>query len=133
MKNSPKIALIEDDVDLLEMFKLKLRLEGFETITAEDGVAALKLIQDEIPDLILLDMLLPQKDGFEVLKTVKNSTDRKIKSIPVIVITNLSSDEDIYEAKKLGACEYLIKVDITPSEVISKITEILCKKKQKSK
>lgn len=129
MKKSPKIALIEDDIDLLEMFKLKLKLEGFNTVTAEDGVAAIKLIQSEIPDLVLLDMLLPMKDGFEVLKTIKGSGDRKIKSIPIIVITNLSSDEDIYEAKKLGACEYLVKVDITPADVISKITDILYNKK----
>lgn len=130
MKNSPKIALIEDDVDLLEMFKLKLKLEGFNTVTAEDGVAAIKLIQNEIPDVILLDMLLPLKDGFEVLRTIKGSSDRKIRSIPVIVITNLSSDEDIYEAKKLGASEYLVKVDITPADVISKITDMLYKKRK---
>ncbi|MFA6096656.1 MAG: response regulator [Candidatus Paceibacterota bacterium] len=133
MKNSPKVALIEDDIDLLEMFKLKLKLEGFNTVTAEDGVAAIKLIQDEIPDVILLDMLLPLKDGFEVLRTIKGSGDRKIRSIPIIVITNLSSDEDIYEAKKLGASEYLVKVDITPADVISKITDMLYKKSNKKR
>lgn len=129
MKQTPKIALIEDDADLLEMFKLKLTIEGFVTVTAEDGVAALKLIENERPDLVLLDMLLPLKDGFEVLREMKSSLDKKIKSIPVVVVTNLSSEEDIYEAKKLGACEYLVKVEITPAKVIAKINEILTKKK----
>lgn len=131
MKNPTKIALIEDDVDLLEMFKLKLKLEGFETVTAEDGVSAIKLIQGEIPDLVLLDILLPLKDGFEVLRTIKNSIDRKIRSIPVIVITNLSCDEDIHEAKKLGAYDYLVKVDTTPADIIKKISAALSKNKKK--
>jgi len=131
MKTPTKIALIEDDADLLEMFKLKLKIEGFQTVTAEDGVSAIKLIQGEIPDLILLDILLPLKDGFEVLRTIKNSIDRKIKSIPVIVITNLSSDEDIREAKKLGAYDYLVKVDTTPADIIKKISTALSKNKKK--
>jgi len=133
MKNTPKIALIEDDADLLEMFKLKLKLEGFNTVTAEDGIDALRVIKNELPDLILLDMLLPKMDGFEVLKSIKKSKDAKIKTIPVIIVTNLSSDEDIYEAKKLGAAEYLIKVDVTPADIIEKIIKILSKNKRKIK
>lgn len=132
MKSSTKIALIEDDADLLEMFKLKLNLEGYETITAEDGVSALKIIRNELPDLILLDMLLPRKDGFEILQELKTSIDKKLKSIPVVVITNLSSEEDIYEAKRLGAYEYLVKVNTTPAEVISKISNILKKRKNET-
>lgn len=116
-----KIALIEDDVSIREMYKMKLEMEGYNVICAENGKEALELIKKEKPDLILLDILMPKKDGFEVLKELKNSQDDDIKSIPVIMLTNLSNKEDISEASKLGAVDYVVKAKASPSEVVDKI------------
>lgn len=116
-----KIALIEDDVNIREMYKMKLEIEGYNVICADDGEKALKVIKEESPDLVLLDILMPKKDGFEVLKELKNSQDSDIKSIPVVMLTNLSNREDIFEAKKLGASDYLVKAKVTPNEVADKV------------
>ena len=116
-----KIALIEDDASIREMYKMKLEMEGYNIVCADDGEKALEVIKKENPDLILLDILMPKKDGFEVLKELKNSQDSGVKSIPVVMLTNLSNREDIAEAEKLGATDYLVKAKITPSEVADKV------------
>lgn len=116
-----KIALVEDDADIREMYKMKLELNGYDVLTAEDGKEAMELIKKANPNLVLLDILLPKKDGFEVLKEIKDSTDEKVKSVPVIMLSNLSSKEDIEEAKKLGASDYFIKAKTSPREIVEKI------------
>ena len=116
-----KIALIEDDVTIKEMYKMKLEMEGYSVVCANDGEKALEVIKKENPDLILLDILMPKKDGFEVLKELKNSQDSGVKSIPVVMLTNLSNREDIAEAEKLGAADYLVKARVTPNEVANKV------------
>lgn len=124
--NSPqklKIALIEDDQSISEMYRMKLELGGYEVLTAKDGKEAVELVKKENPDLVFLDILLPKKDGFEVLKELKNSTDEKIKSTPVIMLSNLSNKEDVKEAKKLGASDYFVKAKISPKEMAEKIGE----------
>ena len=118
-----KIALIEDDANIRKMYRMKLELSGYNVLTAEDGKEAVELIKKANPDLVLLDILLPKKDGFEVLKEIKDSTDKKIKSIPVIMLSNLSSKEDISEAKQLGASDYFVKAKINPKEVAEKVNE----------
>lgn len=125
MNSTKKIALIEDDAGIREMYKIKLELSGYDVITAEDGKRGLELIEKEKPDLVLLDILLPKKDGFEVLGEIKKSEDEKVKSIPVIMLSNLSNEEDVNEAKKLGAGDYLIKAKVDPKEVAEKIDEFL--------
>lgn len=129
MHTNTKIALIEDDPDLQDMFNMKLKLEGYRAVCADNGADAIKLINKEKPDMILLDLLLPKMDGFEVLKSIRKSKDKKIRTTPVIVVTNLSSEEDVQEARKLGADEYLLKVRITPSIVIKKISKLFSKNK----
>ena len=116
-----KIALIEDDANIRKMYKMKLELSGYDVLVAEDGAKALDLIKKANPDLVLLDILLPKKDGFEVLKEIKDSTDKKVKSIPVIMLSNLSNKEDIEEAKKLGASDYFVKAKISLKEATEKI------------
>ncbi len=120
-----KIAIIEDDLEIKDMYRIKLELGGYEVVSAENGADVLKLIKSEKPDLILLDILLPKKDGFEVLREIKDSKNKEIKSIPVIMLSNLSNKEDIDEAKKLGASDYFIKAKISPKEVAEKIGEFL--------
>lgn len=119
-----KIALIEDSANIREMYKMKLELSGYDVIIAEDGKEAVKLVKKANPDLVLLDILLPKKDGFEVLKELKDSKDKKAKSVPIIMLTNLSSKEDINEAKKLGASDYFVKAKTSPKEIVEKIDEI---------
>lgn len=118
-----KILIVEDDVFISEMYANKLQKAGFEVSLARDSQEALSKLKEIRPDLILLDIVLPKIDGFEVLKTIKN--DPKFKKIKVVLLTNLSEAEDIKKGLELGADAYLIKAHSTPSEIIEKIKEIL--------
>jgi len=123
-----KIALIEDDENTREMYRIKLELNGYEVATAESGKKALNLVKKEKPDLVLLDILLPEKDGFEILKEIREATGKSVKTVPVIVLSNLSNKEDIEEAKKLGAVGYFVKAKITPKEMVEKVEKFFKKK-----
>lgn len=118
-----KILLVEDDTFILEMYATKLLNFGYEVLTATDGEEALKIIKEKHPDFILLDLILPSVDGFDVLKAVKKNP--KTKSIPIILLTNLGERQDVEQGLKLGADDYLIKAHFTPSEVIEKIQNLL--------
>lgn len=122
MKNG-RILIVEDDEFLLSMYQTKLSLENFEVITALNGLQGVKVAQKEMPDLILLDLNLPEMNGFEVLENLKNH--EQTKNIPVLVLTNYSQKEDIDRCFKLGAADYLIKAHFIPSEVVTKIKKIL--------
>ena len=119
MTNKKHILLVEDDEFLAELYATKLNLEGFEVSLASDGEKGLKLIKEENPDLVLLDIIMPKMDGFEVLKQIKS--DKKTKSIPVILLTNLSQKDEVKKGLELGAVDYLIKAHFMPSEVVKKI------------
>jgi len=120
-----KILLIEDDYFLSGIYLAKFGLEGFEIISSRDAEKGLELSKKEKPDLILLDILLPNKDGFWALKELKN--DSTTKNIPVIVMTNLSEDENIRKAFDYGASEYLVKSNFLPNEVIEKVKKLIKK------
>ena len=120
-----KILLVEDDENIREMYQMKLEMEGYEVVTAGDGKKALELIEKEKLNLTLLDILLPKKDGFEVLKEIRQSKNEKTRNIPVIIISNLSHPDDQREAKRLGVFDYLVKAKVTPQEVVNKATEAL--------
>jgi CheY-like chemotaxis protein len=111
-----KILLAEDDLFLQRMYATKLTDAGFQVLAADDGVKAVSLMKKHKPDLALIDILMPKKDGFEVVEEIKQDAD--IKGIPIIFLTNLSEVEDVKRAKKLGVTEYLIKSHFLPSEVI---------------
>jgi len=117
------ILIIEDDKFLRELITQKLIKEGYETSEAIDGEEGIKKIKEEKPSLILLDLILPGIDGFEVLSRAKEDPD--ISSIPVIILSNLGQKEDIERGLKLGAVDYLIKAHFTPGEIIEKIKNIL--------
>ncbi|MAG28577.1 response regulator [bacterium] len=116
-KNSQKILLAEDDHFLKSMYATKLAGENVEVLVASDGQKALELMRKHIPSVALVDILMPKMDGFAVLAEMKK--DEALKSIPVIMLTNLSEPEDVSRAKKLGASEYLIKSHFLPAEVIN--------------
>jgi DNA-binding response OmpR family regulator len=118
-----KILIVEDDRFLRELIAKKLKNEGYEVLEAVDGEEGLKRIKEEKPDLILLDLILPGIDGFEVLEKAKE--DPNTAQIPVIILSNLGQREEIERGLKLGAIDYLIKAHFTPGEIIEKIKNII--------
>lgn len=120
-----KILLVEDDQFLVSMYATKFELENFKVVTAEDGEQGLTLAVKEKPDIILLDIMLPKKNGFEVLKGLKDNP--KTRDIPVILLTNLSQKSEIERGLAMGAQDYLIKAHFMPSEVMDKIKKVLNK------
>jgi len=117
------ILFIEDDKFLRELVVQKLIKEGYETSEAVDGEEGIKKIKEEKPDLVLLDLILPGIDGFEVLARMKD--DPALAQIPVIILSNLGQKEDVERGLKLGAVDYLIKAHFTPGEIIDKIKAAL--------
>jgi DNA-binding response OmpR family regulator len=118
-----KILIIEDELALQKTFSDILEKEGYQVISALNGESGLILAKRENPDLILLDLILPQKDGFEVLKELKK--DETTKEIPVIVLTNLEDIQSVERAVELGATTYLVKAQYTLKELIQKIKDEL--------
>ena len=118
-----KILIIEDDKFLRELITRKLIQENFEISEAVDGEEGLKKIKEEKPALILLDLILPGIDGFEVLTKMKE--DPGLASIPVIILSNLGQREDVERGLKLGAVDYLVKAHFTPNEIIDKVGAVL--------
>ena len=113
------ILIIEDDKFLRELIVQKLIKEGYKISEAVDGEDGIKKIKEEKPDLVLLDLILPGIDGFEVLSKMRE--DPSITKIPVIILSNLGQKEDVERGLKLGAVDYLIKAHFTPGEIIEKI------------
>jgi len=118
-----KILVVEDDKFLRELITQKLIKEDYETLEAVDGEEGIKKIKEEKPDLVLLDLILPGIDGFEVLS--KKKEDSSLDSIPVIILSNLGQKEDVERGLKLGAVDYLIKAHFTPGEIIEKVKNAL--------
>jgi len=121
--NKKKILLVEDDKFLSEMYSTKLTESGFDIETAFDGEEGLKKANEFQPDLILLDIVLPKKDGFEVLKELK--AKEALKKIFVIALTNLGQKEEVQKGFDLGANDYIIKAHFTPTEVVAKAKKLL--------
>ena len=117
------VILIEDEEMLSNMYETKFVKEGYQIKKALDGETGLKLSQEEKPDLILLDIIMPKLDGFSVLRKLKE--DPKTKDIPVVLLTNLGQDEDVKKGTKLGAVGYLVKANLTPTQVVDKVREYL--------
>jgi DNA-binding response OmpR family regulator len=117
------ILIIEDDEFFMELVSKELLASGFGVLKAVDGQKGIERIKESKPDLILLDILLPNIDGFEVLSTIKQNPDTA--SIPVIILSNLSSKEDIERGLKLGASDFLIKSQFSLPEVIEKIKNFI--------
>ena len=114
-----KILVAEDEEVLLNVLKDRFEAEGWEVTTARDGEEAVESIKKTRPDLVLLDLLMPKKDGFEVLKEIRG--DPEFKTLPIIVVlSNLGSDEDIKKALSLGANDYFVKTQHPMSEIVEK-------------
>ena len=118
-----KILIVEDEQALLDLLVEKFEAESFEVIVAVDGKKGLKKIEEEKPDLVLLDIIMPVLDGMSVLTEIRKQDWGK--SIPVIVLSNLSDEEKVAECEKQGIYEYLIKSDWQMDDVVKKVKKKL--------
>ncbi|OGI83974.1 hypothetical protein A2997_00780 [Candidatus Nomurabacteria bacterium RIFCSPLOWO2_01_FULL_36_10b] len=117
------ILIIEDDEFLLSLAVTKLQKAGYDVESAKDGEDGIKKLAETKPDLLILDLMLPHIDGFEILKQIKSDT--KFAGMRIVVFSNLGSDEDISKATKLGANDYMVKSSFTLDELVAKIDEHL--------
>jgi DNA-binding response OmpR family regulator len=121
-----KLVIVEDEEALLGVLSEKMRKAGFEVLVARDGEEGMRVIEKSNPDLVLLDLILPKKDGFEVLLELKARQD--LKMIPVIVLSNLDEDENLKKALRMGAEDYIVKTQHTVNEVVEKVADRLMQK-----
>ena len=117
------ILLIEDDPFLVDLYNTKLKEEGFEVEIAVSGREGLRKFKERKPDLMLLDIVLPDLDGWEVLEEIKKLD--KLNDLKIVILSNLTEKEDVKRAQEAGATSYLIKSHFTPTEVVEKIKKIL--------
>ncbi len=122
-KNSVKLVIVEDDKFLRDLIIRKLSGEGFLVKEAATGEEGLEIMREEAPQLLLLDILLPGLSGYDVLEAMQKS--EQLKSIPVVMLSNLGQKEEVERAKSLGAKDFLIKAKYTPGEIVTRIKEIL--------
>ena len=120
-----KILIIEDDKFLIKLYSDKLRRQGFEVFESLTGEEGLNRLSVEEPDLIILDLVLPGKNGFDVLKEVKDNPETR--DIPVIILTNLGQESDIKRGLDLGAAAYLVKTEFSINQLAEKVKEHLTK------
>jgi len=118
-----KVLLIEDDPMLVDIYTTKLKSAGFETVSLDNTDKVFEVIDEEQPDIILLDIVLPHVDGWEILRSIKQRGMQKPAKI--IILSNLGQKEDIEKGMSLGADKYLIKAHYTPSEVVEEITKVI--------
>ncbi|MGA2666799.1 MAG: response regulator [Patescibacteria group bacterium] len=124
--SSKTLLLVDDDLTLREMYEERLKAEGFTIVQASNGEEALAKAKEIKPAIILLDIMMPKVNGFDVLKSLKANPD--LKEIPVIVLSALIQDVDRAEGKRLGAADYIVKSETMPGEVIEKIKAALVHK-----
>jgi DNA-binding response OmpR family regulator len=117
------ILLVEDDVFLSSIYQKKFEMEGFKVTPVDNGEKVLGEAKKKKPDIVLLDILLPKRDGFSVLSQLK--ADPEVKDVPVILLTNLGQKDDVDKGLQAGAADYLIKAHFKPSEIVEKVKKIL--------
>lgn len=115
-----KILIVEDEAALLYALKARLTVDGYEVLTADSAELGLKIIEQAKPNVIVLDILLPEMNGYDFLKKIKN--DERFREIPVIITSNLSAKKEIEKGLKLGAKDYLVKTEFNLDDFIKKIT-----------
>jgi len=123
MSENKKILLIEDDSFLQELAAKKLIEGGFEVDVASTGEEGVERVENGEHDLVLLDIILPEMGGFEVLEKIKSHDNENIANKTVVMLSNLGQDEEIQKAKDLGADDYLIKAHFTPEDIVKKVRD----------
>lgn len=117
-----KILIIEDDKFFREIISKKLQRENFDVATASDGKEAFAYLVSNSPDMIILDLILPGLDGYEILSILKK--DKKTSDIPVIILSNLGQEEEIERARALGATDFMVKINFTLEEIVVRVNQI---------
>lgn len=120
--NFMNILLVEDDLFFQNFYSKKLLEQGFRVEVAGDGNEALYKMKQVRPDLVLLDLIMPQKDGFEVLAEVSKSEN--LKSVPIVVFSTLGQEDDVERAKKLGAVDYVNKTFFDFDNLLAKVMSV---------
>ena len=118
-KKNRTVLLVEDDPFLQKVLRQRLIDEGVNVVVEGDGAAAIEGVKEKKPDLVLLDLILPKKSGFEVLSELRKMP--AYKHLPVVVLSNLGQQEDVEQMEKLGIREYLVKADFSLSEMVEKV------------
>lgn len=126
-KKNKTICIVDDEAVIVEMYAFKLKQAGYRVISASDGVEGYKVIARQKPDLVLVDLIMPNMDGMTLIRKLK--TDTTLKTIPLIVLTNLGNPEKEAEALKLGALFFLVKPHFMPSKILEIVDEVLSEKK----
>jgi two-component system alkaline phosphatase synthesis response regulator PhoP len=114
-----KILIVEDEEILLDLLRKKLINQGYSVVVARDGEEGLRIMREEKPDLVLLDIIMPKLGGFEVMEEMQK--DNKLKNIPIIIVSNSGQPVEIEKARELGAKDWLIKTEFDPQEVVEKV------------
>jgi len=117
------ILLVEDDPFLIDIYKTKLNESGYTIEVAKDGKEALLKMKELHPDLLILDIVIPNVDGWKVLKLIRK--DKELSNVKIIILSNLGQKDEVEKAMKLGAERYLIKAHFTPSEVLQEVKKVL--------
>lgn len=120
-----KIAIIEDDQVINQMYRMKFEAAGFEVYTASDGDSGVRLVKKVTPEIILLDLQMPKMSGAEALEQIR--ADAKSKDIPVFILTNLGEEEAPKSLRSLGIASYIVKAELTPSQVVARVRDALAK------
>ena len=120
-----KIAIIEDDATISQMYRMKFEADGFDVRLASNGIIGVSLIESFRPDIILLDIQMPEMDGAEALRRIRSHAWGK--TIPVIVLTNLGEEEAPREMRSLGIQGYIVKANLTPRQVVAQVKAITAK------
>ncbi len=120
-----KILIVEDDPLIIKIYATRLSAEGYEVHSAQDGLEGVATMRKVLPNVVILDAMMPKMDGFGFLAEVKKDT--QLQNIPIIMYSNLSNDEEIARAKQAGAADFLIKANLTPNQVIEKIKQYVPK------
>lgn len=123
MGEQPKILLIEDDLSLLKIYSNKLRNNGYDVSVATTGDEGLRKAQTDAYDIVLLDLILPGKDGFVVLEELK--LNEKTKDVPVVILSNLGQEADVKRCEELGAVDYLVKSDVSLIDLVEKVRKYI--------
>lgn len=116
-----KIAIIEDDPTINQMYRMKFEATGFDVATASDGAIGVQMVEKFKPDIILLDIQMPHMRGDEALARIRDAD----KTVPIIILTNLGKEEAPASLKNLGVSSYIVKAELTPSQVVSRVKQTL--------
>lgn len=114
-----KILIFEDEEIMIDLLERKLKASGYQVLLAHNGIEGLAILEKEMPDLILMDLLMPKMDGFTAMKEIQK--EERFKAVPIIIISNSGQPVELSQARELGARDWLIKTEFDPQELLVKI------------